>query len=69
VKSKKTVSIRLTREQCSALSDAVADCAMEGLDKRDIAVNAEETWGPEWRSRRRAAMSAANKLARLGARQ
>ena len=33
----KSISVRLTRAQCSALSDAVADCVMEGFSDEIIA--------------------------------
>ncbi len=68
VKKSKSVLVLLTRAQCSAISDAVADCAMEGFSDDVLAPNAEETWGENWKERRRIAVTAANKLARIGSR-
>jgi ADP-ribose pyrophosphatase YjhB (NUDIX family) len=51
--------VELTKAELDAITDAVTDCAMEGLEN---ASDLEATWGEHWQERRAIAMGALDRL-------
>lgn len=52
------VAVILTPLQIGAIIDAVVDCAMDGFPDHEVKINASETWGDSWKSKREAALNA-----------
>jgi hypothetical protein len=56
------VTVDLSAAELNAINDAVADCAMEGMDQEENPINFEQVWGEQWRAKRQLAIRAMNRL-------